>query len=97
MQSTEQIERAPQFPRLVHSRQEREHWQDHHFNDIGKICEFLGAEIRASKMKYIKLAEQANCHPTTISNLAHGETHQPRMSTCLQIFRALGFEIVVRG
>lgn len=97
MQVNDQIERAPQFPRLAYARTERELWRDHHFNDVGAACRFLGAEIRASKMKYSKLAELANCHPTTISNLAHEETHQPRFSTVLQILRALGFEVVVRG
>lgn len=97
MQVIEHIERAPQFPRLAYARTERELWQDHHFNDVGAACRFVGAEIRASKLKYSKLAELANCHPQTISNLAHGETSQPRFSTILQILRALGFEIVVRG
>lgn len=76
---------------------EVEEWRDRHFNDIGALCRFVGDEIRQSKMKYTKLAELANCHPTTISKLAHDETSSPRAHTVLQVLRALGFEVVVRG
>lgn len=86
-------------PRLVHSRPVREPqgFEDKHFNDIGELCRFLSSEIRASKMKYSKLGEMANCHPTTVAHLARNETASPRASTVLQVLRALGFEVIVRG
>jgi hypothetical protein len=85
--------------RLVHSRPvaEPDQWSDRHFNDVSAVCSFVGTEIRLSKMKYSKIAEMANCAPSTVSNLAHGETNFPRFGTVLQILRALGFEVVVRG
>lgn len=72
-------------------------WRDRQFNDIGALCKFLSEEIRASKMKFSKIAEMANCHPTTVAHLARNETGSPRASTVLQVLRALGFEVVVRG
>lgn len=85
--------------RLVHSRPiaEPDQWSDRHFNDIAALCQFLSAEIRNSKMKFSKIAEMANCSPSTVSKMAHGETHYPRAGTVLQILRALGFEVIVRG
>lgn len=85
--------------RLVHSRPVREsyEWRDHHFNDIGELCRFLGSEIMLSKMKFSEIARLSNVHATTISHLARNETGQPRASTVLQVLRALGFEVIVRG
>lgn len=71
--------------------------QDWHFNDIEDLCAFCAKEIVASKMKYTKLAEAAGVCPSTIRNLAIAETRFPRAATVLQVLRALGFEVVVRG
>lgn len=86
-------------PRLIHSRPVREPdgWRDQHFNDIGELCRFLSAEIFASKMKFSKIGQLANCHPTTVAHLARNETASPRASTVFQVLRALGFEVIVRG
>lgn len=85
--------------RRSHSRpvREPEGWRDRQFNDVGELCRFLADEIQLSKMKYSKIAALANVHPTTISNIAHHLVTSPRASTVLQILRALGFEVIVRG
>lgn len=85
--------------RMVQTRPvlEPDSWRDMKFNDIGEVCRFLSAEIFASKMKFSKLAALSNCHATTISHLAHGQTSSPRFATVLQVLRALGMELVIRG
>lgn len=74
-----------------------EGYSDRHFNDVAELTRFLADEIRASRMRYSKLASISNVHATTISKLAHGQVQFPRAATLLQILRALGFEIIVRG
>jgi len=71
--------------------------QDWHFDDIEQLCDFCAKEIIASKKKYSKLAESAGVCPSTIRNLAVSSTRFPRAATVLQVLRALGFEVVVRG
>lgn len=67
------------------------------FHNIEDLCRFVGGEIRASKMKYVDLAAKSHVCPQTVSRLASGDTHFPRAGTILQILRALGFELIVRG
>jgi transcriptional regulator with XRE-family HTH domain len=50
----------------------------------------------ASKLTYSAIANQANCSPATVSNIAAGETRFPRFSTVFNILAALGFDVVVR-
>lgn len=71
--------------------------QEYSFDEINQLCDFCMREINATKQKYSKLAEKAGVCPTTISNLAKGNTNFPRASTVLQVLRALGFEVIVRG
>lgn len=70
---------------------------DWHFEDTAALCDFCSKEIRASKIKYSKLAEKAGVCVSTISKMARGETNFPRANTILEILRALGFQVVVRG
>lgn len=71
--------------------------QEWSFDTTEELCQFCAREINASKKKYSKLAEAAGVCPTTISNLARGATNFPRAATVLQVLRALGFEVIVRG
>lgn len=76
-------------------------WQDsdgteYSFADIGELAAFVGYEIRASKLKYMRIAELANVCPQTVSKLAYGTTVYPRANTVLQILSVLGFDIVAR-
>lgn len=48
-------------------------------------------------MKYSKLADKAGICPQTVSNIVHGVTRSPRAATVLQLLKALGFEVFVRG
>lgn len=40
------------------------------------------------------LARKANLTPTTVSKIMNRETRQPRMLTCIMLFKALGFSAV---
>lgn len=77
--------------------QARGEWSEHSFQTTQELGDFVGKEIRASKMKYQKLAEKSGLCVNTISRLAHGETTYPRAHTLFMVLRALGFEIFVRG
>jgi len=66
------------------------------FANVYELTNFVAAEIRASKMKFVKLAEKAGCCASTVSNLAHGVTRDPRTGTMLNILRVLGFKVIVR-
>jgi hypothetical protein len=66
------------------------------FANVYELTKFVAAEIRASKMKFTKLADKAGCCPATVSNLAHGVTRDPRTGTMLNILRVLGFRVIVR-
>lgn len=95
MQAGETVIPMSRAARLVKTRQNES--IDRHFHTIQDLCNFVSAEIRASRMKFVKIAEKSGVCPATVSNLAHGETQMPRAATLLQILRALGYEIVVRG
>lgn len=71
--------------------------REYNFRNVDELCAFVAGEIRASKKKYVRIAEKAEVCPSTVSNLAHGITHYPRAATLLQILRALGYEVFVRG
>lgn len=75
----------------------RGEWQEYSFRNTEELGDFVGKEIRASKMKYNKLAEKSGLCTNTISRLAHGETTYPRAHTLLMVLKALGFEFFVRG
>lgn len=71
--------------------------QDWAFDSVDQLCEFCAKELLASKKKYSKLAEDAGVCSSTIRNLAVSNTRFPRAATVLQVLRALGFEVIVRG
>lgn len=75
----------------------RAEWQEYSFQDTQELGDFVGKEIRASKIKYQKLAEKSGLCVNTISRLAHGETTYPRAHTLFMVLKALGYEIFVRG
>lgn len=66
------------------------------FSNVYELTRFVAAEIRGSKLKFTKIADQAGCCPATVSNLAHGVTRDPRTGTMLNILRVLGFQVIVR-
>lgn len=70
--------------------------REYTFADMNELCGFLAREIIASKMTFTKIAEKAGVCISTVSNLAHGETHFPRAGTVFQILRVFGYEVVVR-
>jgi transcriptional regulator with XRE-family HTH domain len=88
-----QFDSAKRFKRA----QEKIGIQEYSFRDTSELCAFVASEIRSSKLKYSKLAEKAGVWPQTVSNIAHGVTQSPRVSTVLPILKALGFEVFVRG
>lgn len=71
--------------------------QEYSFRTTYELVEFVADEIRASKMKYTKLAKKAGICPQTVSNIASRVTKAPRVSTVLPILKALDFDIFVRG
>ena len=66
------------------------------FKDISELCAFLQHEILVSKLKYKDIAEKAGVCASTVSHMAHGDTHFPRAGTVFAILGVLGFEVVVR-
>lgn len=71
--------------------------REYTFNDISELCSFIQHEILGSRRKYSELADKAGVCASTVSNMAHGETHYPRAGTVFSILRVLGFEVVVRS
>lgn len=71
--------------------------QEYSFRDTYELCDFVAKEIRASKMKYTKLADKCGICAATVSNIASGTTRSPRAHTLLSILKALGYEFFVRG
>jgi DNA-binding phage protein len=70
---------------------------EHAFYEIGELVAFTADQIHASKRNYSNIAREAQCAPSTVSKLMHGETRFPRAATILQILRALGWTVSVRG
>lgn len=66
------------------------------FANVYELTKFVSGEIRASKMKFSKIADKAGCCSATVSNLAHGVTHDPRTSTIFKILGVLGYRVTVR-
>jgi DNA-binding phage protein len=71
--------------------------EEYNFKNVYEFVEFVASEIRKARIPYVKLAKKAKCHPRTIAKIADRETMAPRITTCLPILKALGFEIFVRG
>jgi predicted XRE-type DNA-binding protein len=69
---------------------------EYSFADVYEVCAFLQHEIQAARLKYTEIARRASCAPSTVSNLASGETKQPRAQTMIGILVALGFEVIAR-
>ena len=67
------------------------------FADIAELCAFLQHEIQSSKRKYRHLAEKAGMCASTVSKMAHGETHFPRAGTVFALLQILGYEVVIRA
>jgi transcriptional regulator with XRE-family HTH domain len=72
------------------------HIGEHILADLYEVCAFIRHEIHASKWRYNAIAARAGCCPSTVANLASGETKSPRLQTAIGILGALGFEVVVR-
>lgn len=83
--------------RRFKARQEKAGIREYSFMTAEELCDFVAAEIRSSKIKYGKLADKSGVWPQTVSNIASGITKSPRASTLLNILKALGFEVFVRG
>jgi hypothetical protein len=66
------------------------------FANIYELTKFVAGEIRLSKMKFSKIADGAECCPSTVSNIAHGITRDPRASTVIKILGVLGYRVAVR-
>lgn len=49
--------------------------------------------IRTTSMKFREIADAAGVCPMTVSNIAYGDTKQPRMSTVVRILMALGWTV----
>jgi DNA-binding phage protein len=83
-----------------HAAPSRQTWledqSEYTFKDASELCAFVASEIRRSRKKYTKIADGAGCCTSTVSNLANGTTHYPRLATVLEILRVLGFAMVVR-
>ncbi|MEJ6847520.1 helix-turn-helix transcriptional regulator [Sinorhizobium fredii] len=71
--------------------------REYNFRDIHELTAFLAGEIHASKLNYTKLADRGGVCPTTVSHIANGVTQSPRCATVLQLLKALGFDVFVRG
>lgn len=91
-----QVVQLEQVRRLKSAR-EKAGIKEYSFRNTYELVEFVASEIRGSKMKYTKLAKKADVCPQTVSNIASRVTRAPRISTVLNILKALGFEIFVRG
>jgi hypothetical protein len=74
----------------------REIGKEYTFKNIYELCAFVQSEILNSKLKYAEIARRADCCAQTVSNMASGETQQPRASTVLSILGALGFQWIAR-
>jgi hypothetical protein len=67
-------------------------------------CKILQRELmlramrrtRAKGYTFKDLAASAGCADTTLRKIADGTTHWPMLRTCLLIFHALGYEVLVR-
>ena len=66
------------------------------FANVYELTAFLAGEIRSSKVTFTKLADKANCCPSTVSNIAHGITKDPRVGTVIKILDVLGYRVSVR-
>jgi DNA-binding phage protein len=66
------------------------------FHTVEEACKFVSLEIRQSKKKLSVIAREANVCTSTVSRMAYGETHFPRLGTILSILKVLGYEVVVR-
>lgn len=81
---------------LVHARaaQRAGRQGQYTLDGLYEICAFLTAEIQASKRRYSDIARRAGCCPSTVSNLASGQTKNPSSSTLVGILQALGFRLI---
>lgn len=58
-----------------------------------EMCAYMRGAISTGKMQYKEIAKRAGCCTKTVSNLASGETKDPRFNTCVNILRALGHKV----
>jgi transcriptional regulator with XRE-family HTH domain len=66
------------------------------FANVYELTKFVAGEIRGSKMKFSKIADKAGCCASTVSNIAHGVTHDPRVGTVIKILGVLGYRVTAR-
>jgi len=72
--------------------QERDEW---HLT-WEEVAPFLAHEILKSKLSYTAIAHQAGLSPSTVSNIASGESHRIQLRTACLLLATLGFDWVVR-
>jgi DNA-binding phage protein len=70
--------------------------QQYDFETAAELVAFVGDEIIASGKHFSIIARNADVCQSTVAKLAKHQTRFPRVGTCLQILKALGFEVVVR-
>lgn len=71
----------------------------------GDACRILQRELairaqrrsRAPGNRYKDIAARSGCANSTIRRIADGTTHWPQLRTCLLIFHAMGYDILVRN
>lgn len=69
--------------------------------NVGDACKILQRELAARAQRrergpYKHIIARAGVHPKTLYKIADGTTHWPQLRTCLLIFHAMGFDVLVR-
>lgn len=83
--------------RRLASKREKAGIREFSFKNTYELVDFVAQEIRSANIKFSRLADKAGCCPRTVAKIAYRDTKEPRASTVLNILKALGFEIFVRG
>jgi len=62
-------------------------------DDTEAVCDLLQRELfRFSS--FVEVAAKAGVCPSTVANLAYGETKQPRAQTMVRVLKALGWTVL---
>lgn len=78
--------------------------EEYEIKDVGDACKLLQRELAARAQRrlrrpgytYKSLAAKAGCCNSTLYKIADGTTKWPQLRTCLLIFHAIGFTLIVR-
>jgi len=65
-------------------------------NDLAEVTRFVASEIRATKLKFGKLADKAGVCAHTVSRIASEDTKYPRWNTVVCLLRAMGYRVFAR-